>query len=1025
MLALVGGIIFAGFLANVIFKVFKIPSVVKLMGIGLLLGPVFKVLPGDQFMDVAPVFGNLALLIILFAGGLGLRIQTVIAQLGNAVLLALAAFLVTFGLAIPACIYILDLPTIQAIILATLIAGTASSIVIPVVTKLSVGESLKTMLSIESALSNLLILVVVIIACDIQISDNADILSILITFVSKILVSLVSAVIAGVVWARLIGSMSTNQLSYMLTLGFIFVLNFLVDLAGGNGAISILFFGITLANVSAIAAQFGPKVNRVLGIKVDSTKFVLNEFLKGISGELSFLVATFFFVFLGLLVSFDALTPEIIRNILILIGIVVLGRLLVVPLFSRFSRTKYSFAESVILLAMMPRGLATAVMAFRPAEEPYFIDGTELFPLYAMMVILGSNLIMTGVVALGEILLKKERAPVVEAEKPEIPEAGVDEPITTFVKPAMKAEEEPAFRPGTRNEPPDYSYAFTGGRIEIGKSDKEEELPNFSERLHQWLRIRKDSFVLFDQDAIQSLRIRDAMYWVKLAVMGVITLLGLMMDSPSVVIAALLLSPVTSLFNTIANGIITGDIYIFLKGNFKFLISSLLLILLCALVTGITPFTGMTSEISERLTPHVLDFLLALVTGMILPVILLRGNKFEIMAITPVVGLLLIPPLAVVGFAFGAGTTHNISLGQILGGGILSYAASFTAMIIGSVFSQWLLGLTRHPASSMVSEWKEKEVQEGVLHRWFERLRLVRAMETVGTFYARIIVLGILAIAVFVPLQITYNKLQEEYTIDQVLEQKSREFFEKKDGSASVITRNFVVRNKKIELTMSVVTPENYARSYARKFEDEVEKKVGIPVNLRLVQFNSEYAGEGELSTVPGEEVREMTILQKMEALEADLERVENELPDFSGLEVVQLRHQHRLDEEDSELVVECFNRDGILHPDSKAYLVSELSKRLGISPQMIHLVSIPVRYTSEDPTDLATFRDRFGLFDARKLLKKEPRIGGEFFFPESLKGDSLEVLFNRLKANSPLLNDTARFHFGVHDEESYLLLLK
>lgn len=162
-----------------------------------------------------------------------------------------------------------------------------------------------------------------------------------------------------------------------------------------------------LSNVSTIFDRVAPRIKGALGIQVDSTKFVLNEFLKGISGELSFLVATFFFVYLGLLVSFDALTMEIIRNIGLLVGAILVGRLIILPLFVKVNKTQCTKAELIVLLAMMPRGLATAVMAFKPGEKG--IEGTDLFPLYAMFAILLSNLLMTAFVKIGENFLKRER----------------------------------------------------------------------------------------------------------------------------------------------------------------------------------------------------------------------------------------------------------------------------------------------------------------------------------------------------------------------------------------------------------------------------------------------------------------------------------------------------------------------------------------------------------------------------------------------------------------------------------------
>ena len=107
LLALIGGIIVAGFLGNLIFKYAKIPSVIKLMLLGVLLGPVLHLADPESLLQITPFFGKVALLIILFAGGLKLNIETVVAQLGKAVSLAILAFLATFVLAYTAAYYLI------------------------------------------------------------------------------------------------------------------------------------------------------------------------------------------------------------------------------------------------------------------------------------------------------------------------------------------------------------------------------------------------------------------------------------------------------------------------------------------------------------------------------------------------------------------------------------------------------------------------------------------------------------------------------------------------------------------------------------------------------------------------------------------------------------------------------------------------------------------------------------------------------------------------------------------------------
>ena len=121
------------------------------------------------------------------------------------------------------------------------------------------------------------------------------------------------------------------------------------------------------------------------------------------------MVTTFFFVLLGSLIKFDALNLDLLINIGILTGCILAGRGIVTWLFTSIGKkTTYTSGEPMIIFAMMPRGLATAIMAFLPASAQYLIPHTESFPTYAMFAILTSNLIMTFSVTLGEIQLRKK-----------------------------------------------------------------------------------------------------------------------------------------------------------------------------------------------------------------------------------------------------------------------------------------------------------------------------------------------------------------------------------------------------------------------------------------------------------------------------------------------------------------------------------------------------------------------------------------------------------------------------------------
>jgi cell volume regulation protein A len=209
--------------------------------------------------------------------------------------------------------------------------------------------------------------------------------------------ALVLAALAGVVWARLLTWLAGQTLSYMLTLAAILVLYYVAELVGASGAITILLFGLVLANMESLAGRLVRPLRVLIGYELDQAKFALDEFLKRINEELAFLVRTFFYVLLGLIVDVSRFNWTIAAQGLALFG-VVFGVRVIATYAIGGATNSWTSSERVLISSMMPRGVATAVMAFLPASMG--IPGTESFPMYALTVITLGVLFMTLSLAL-------------------------------------------------------------------------------------------------------------------------------------------------------------------------------------------------------------------------------------------------------------------------------------------------------------------------------------------------------------------------------------------------------------------------------------------------------------------------------------------------------------------------------------------------------------------------------------------------------------------------------------------------
>ena len=160
--SIAGAIIAIGFLANLLFKKTGLPDTLFLIVIGIILGPVFLVFPREEMLPITPFLTTLTLMVILFEGGLNMEIFKVISQSFRAAILAIlyvlaaSAFISLFGH------FVLNLGWLEALMLGPLTAGTSSVVIIPLISKLKVNEEVGVTLSLESTITDVFNIVLVI-----------------------------------------------------------------------------------------------------------------------------------------------------------------------------------------------------------------------------------------------------------------------------------------------------------------------------------------------------------------------------------------------------------------------------------------------------------------------------------------------------------------------------------------------------------------------------------------------------------------------------------------------------------------------------------------------------------------------------------------------------------------------------------------------------------------------------------------------------------------------------------------------
>ena len=285
---------FLGHALSWFFMKTKIPDLLILIVLGCIAGPSgFSLIEPAHLGKVGPVLSTVALIVILYEGGLHLSTQDLIRSSSSALLLSL----LSFGTITAVTTLVLKpfLPLNLALLTGVGIGSTSSAIVIPMVKFLSIEKNTKTVLSLESAFTDVLTIIIFLSILDSVQSEQYSIKEFFLNLGATPFLSIGLGLSAGLLWAflkRCWGNI--DQLFFageawsLLTYGMTELLNL-------NGAISVLTLGFTLANISLLPVFF----HKIFSPDISQRELSLLS-------TVTFLLRTFFFIYLGLLIQISS-----------------------------------------------------------------------------------------------------------------------------------------------------------------------------------------------------------------------------------------------------------------------------------------------------------------------------------------------------------------------------------------------------------------------------------------------------------------------------------------------------------------------------------------------------------------------------------------------------------------------------------------------------------------------------------------------------------------------------------------------
>src|SRR4030043_227331 len=160
IIGFIGILLIIGFLADYLFRKTRFPDILILIALGYLIGPVFHIINPSEIAPASQIIASLALVVILFNGGLDLEFAKVLSSAPRALFLVFTGIVLSVASTAAFVYYLMHWGFMDSLLLGVIVGGTSPSIVLPLISRAKVPGDISSILSLESAFNGALVIVV-------------------------------------------------------------------------------------------------------------------------------------------------------------------------------------------------------------------------------------------------------------------------------------------------------------------------------------------------------------------------------------------------------------------------------------------------------------------------------------------------------------------------------------------------------------------------------------------------------------------------------------------------------------------------------------------------------------------------------------------------------------------------------------------------------------------------------------------------------------------------------------------------
>jgi uncharacterized hydrophobic protein (TIGR00271 family) len=278
-------------------------------------------------------------------------------------------------------------------------------------------------------------------------------------------------------------------------------------------------------------------------------------------------------------------------------------------------------------------------------------------------------------------------------------------------------------------------------------------------RIEQLLKIAPDSKSAVYLEVFNSSEIISLNYALELLFSSGIATFGLVLNSPAVVIGAMLISPLMGPILAAGLALAAADLYLGIKSLLSILTGVVSSVLFSAALVWALPFQIPTPEILARTQPNLLDLGVALFSGLAGSVVVSRRSEGGGVTALPgvAIAVALMPPLCALGFGIGSGFAWPI----ISGAGLLFFT-NLAAIVASAFLVFYVVRMDSPDVRAKIDSLVLEGASHDLLYEVLQKTKVSGALGHVGKLRWRIVMLVAVLAMLFVPLSRSLLQVRDE-----------------------------------------------------------------------------------------------------------------------------------------------------------------------------------------------------------------------------------------------------------------------